>query len=226
MTVTIDVPIVQKRQLYEDIVEITCQIDGNEFPFESGQHVNIALPSLSFPDPKGKNRTFNILSSPNNSQYISFAFVNSDSGFKKTINKLAINSKIQLKGPFGVFTLPANNKELVFICEGIGVVPCISMILYLTEEAAPNKITLIHSGKKKIPYNDTINNLKDVNANIIIHTKLGSIDSNFIKKSISNFSDQFFYVSGPSKTVSAIKSILLQQNVAINNIKTEEFTGY
>ena len=226
MAVEITVPIVQKRQIDEGIVEITCQLDGSKIPFKAGQHVHVTLPSLSFPDTKGKMRTFNILSSPNNTEYISFAFVNSDSGFKKTINQLDINSEIQLKGAFGIHTLPNTTQELVFITEGIGIVPCISMILFLSEESAPNKITLIHCGAKKIPYNDDINALKDANDNLTIHTKLGSLDENFIKKNITNSSNALFYVSGNSKTISSIKPILLQQNVPINNIKIEEFAGY
>jgi len=226
MTVEISVPIVQKRQIDEGIVEITCQIDGSEIPFKAGQHVHVTLPSLLFPDPKGKMRTFNILSSPNNTEYISFAFVNSDSGFKKTINQLAVKSQIQLKGPFGIYTLPNTTQELVFITEGVGVVPCISMILYLSEESAQNKITLIHCGAKKIPYNDDINSLKDANDNLTIHTKLGSINAAFIKKNLPNSSNALFYVSGNSKTISAIKPMLLKQNVPINNIKIEEFAGY
>lgn len=226
MTVTIDVPIVQRRQIDEDMVEITCHLDGNEFPIKSGQHLHVTLPLLSFPDPKGKMRTFNILSSPNNSQYISFAFVNSDSGFKKTINRLAINSKIQLKGPFGIFTLPENNQELVLISEGVGVVPFINMILYLTEESAPNKIILLHSGKKKIPYLDDIKNLQEANDNLTVHTMLGSINSKFIKKNVTSFDNALFYVAGNSKTISSIKPLLLKQNTPITNIKIEEFAGY
>lgn len=226
MAVTIDVPIVQRRQLDEDIVEITCQLGGNEFPFKSGQHLHVTLPSLSFPDPKGKMRTFNILSSPNNSEYISFAFVNSDSGFKKTLSVLPNESEISIKGAFGMFTLPDDNSELVFICEGIGIVPFINMILYLTEESTTNNITLIHSGKKSIPYSDDIDALKEANENLTVHTKTGGLTASFIKKSVVNFNDKLFYLAGNSKTISTLKPIILQQDVSINNLKIEEFAGY
>lgn len=226
MAVTIDVPIVQRRLVDEDMVEITCHLDGNLFPFKSGQHLHVTLPSLSFPDPKGQMRTFNILSSPNNSEYISFAFVNSDSGFKKTIASLPMNSQIQLKGPFGIFTLPEDNQELVLISEGVGVIPFIDMILYLTEESAPNKITLLHSGVKKIPYIDDIKNLQEANDNLHVYTTLGKIDAKFIKKNVTNFDNTLFYVAGNSKTISSIKPLLLKQNTPMNNIKIEEFAGY
>lgn len=222
----INVPIVQRQHMDEDIVEITCRLDGSSLPFKAGQHIRVDLSSLSFSDNKGKTRTFNILSSPNNTEYISFAFVNSNSGFKKTINQLAINSEITLQGPFGMFTLPDNNSELVFISEGIGIVPCISMILYATEESLSNKITLIYSGNEKIPYSDVLQSLKDENENLTIHTKIGTLDSNFIKKNVSNFDNSLFYISGNTKTISLIKPILLHQNISITNIKIEEFAGY
>ena len=226
MTMEITVPIVQRRRLDEDIVEITCQLDGNEFPFKSGQHVHVVLPFLSFSDPKGKMRTFNILSSPNNTEYISFSFVNSDSGFKKTLSSLSIDSKILLKGPFGMFTLPEDNSELILISEGIGVVPFIGMILYMTEESCTNKITLIHSGKKSIPYIDDLNTLKKINKNLIVHTNTDGINASLIKNNVTNFNDKLFYVAGNSKTISTVKPIILKQNVSINNLKTEEFSGY
>jgi len=226
MASTLDVPIVQKQRLEEDIVEITCRFDGSTLPFKAGQHIRVSLPSLYFSDDKGKTRTFNILSSPNNTEYISFAFVNSDSGFKKTINQLKINSMINLQGPFGMFTLPENNKDIIFISEGIGIVPCISMILYATEELFSNKITMIYSGNKKIPYHNDLQTLKDTNKNFTFHTKTGTLDKDFVNKNISNVNDSLFYISGNTKTTSSIKQILLQKNIPISNIKIEEFAGY
>ena len=87
-------PIVQWCQLPEGILEVTCRLNGNEFPYKAGQHLQAILSSLLFNDPKGKTRTFNLLSSPNNVEYISFAFYMSDSGFKKTLNQIPENFKI------------------------------------------------------------------------------------------------------------------------------------
>jgi len=225
MTVTIHTPIVQRRQLGGEIVEVTCQLNGTEFPFKAGQHIQVTLPSLSFQDKKGNMRTFNILSSPNNSQYLSFAFVNSDSAFKKTITQIPENTEIQIKGAFGMFTLPQTTKNLVFITEGIGIVPCMSILLYATEEKLPNKIKLIHFGNN-LPYNEDLLSLQKINHNLSVIIKNGTIDSKFIKNNIDSISNSLFYISGTTTAIRNTKQILLQMGIDQIDIKTEEFTGY
>lgn len=226
MAITINVPIVQRRQLPEGMLEVTCRLNGNEFPYKAGQNLQVTLPSLLFNDPRGKTRTFNILSSPNNSEYISFAFFMSDSGFKKSINQIPENSEIQIKGPFGLFTLPDDNKNLVFITEGVGIVPIIGIILFATEEKLRNNITILHCGKKDIPYGDDLASIEKMNSNLSVKTKIGSINSSFIKNNIKDFKNTLFYISGTSETVSKIKPILLQNGVHIKDLMIEEFIGY
>ena len=226
MTTVINVPIVQRRQLPGEILEVTCHTDGKEFSFKAGQNIQVTLPSLIFEDIKGKTRTFNILSSPNNSEYLSFAFHMSESGFKKTLKQIPENSNIQIKGPFGIFTIPENERETIFIAEDIGIVPIIGMILFATEEKLKNKITVIYSGKDKIPYEEDIRAIEKVNPQLSIKTKIGSMDSNFIENNISDFKNALFYLSGTPETTSKIKPILLQNNVNIKNLKIEEFAGY
>ncbi|MCH7966027.1 MAG: FAD-dependent oxidoreductase [Thaumarchaeota archaeon] len=226
MVTTINVPIVQRCQLQEGILEVTCKLHGNEFPYKAGQNIQVTLPSLLFNDPKGKTRTFNILSSPNNSEYISFAFFMSDSGFKKSISQIPENSKIQIKGPFGLFTLPNDNKNLVFITEGVGVIPIIGIILFATEEKLRNNMILLLSGKKDIPYGDDLASIEKINSNLSVKTKIGSITSSFIKNNIKDFKNTLFYLSGTSETISKIKLILLQNGVSIRDLMIEEFIGY
>ena len=226
MATTINVPIVQRRQIQGGILEVTCQLNGNNFPYRAGQNLQVTLLSSLFDDPKGKTRTFNILSSPNNSEYISFAFYNSDSGFKKTINQLPENSEIQIKGPYGMFTFPENDKNIVFITEGIGIIPVIGLILYATEENLKNKILVLHSDKKNPPYGDDLLSVEKINNNLSVKTKIGSITSAFLKSNISDFKDTLFYLSGTSETISKIKPLLLQNGVNIKDLKIEEFAGY
>lgn len=226
MANTINVPIVQRRQIPDGILEVTCQLNGNNFPYKAGQNLQVTLLSSLFDDHRGKTRTFNILSSPNNSEYLSFAFYMSDSGFKKTISQIPDNSEIQIKGPFGMFTLPDNGKNIVFITEGVGIVPVIGLVLNATEENLRNKITVLHSGKKEIPYYDDLMAIEKINDNLSVKTKIGSITPALLKSSIPDFENTLFYLSGTSETVSKIKPFILQNNVHIKDLKIEEFAGY
>lgn len=225
MADTINIPIVQRRLLPEGLLEVTCKWNGKTIPFQAGQHLQVTLSSLLVDDPKGNTRIFNILSSPNNSDYISFTFQMSDSGFKKSINQIPLNSEIQIKGPYGMFVLPNNDKNIVFVTENIGIIPIIGMILFATEEKLKNKITVIYSDEKNTPYLEDLKSIKQMNENLSI-IQVDKIDSACIKNNIVNFENTLCYLSGKSETVSKIKPILLQSGINFKNLKIEEFIGY
>ena len=119
-----------------------------------------------------------------------------------------------------------DDKDIVFITEGIDIVPIIGIILFATEEKLRNKITIFHSGKKDISYNNDLKSIKKINPNLSVKTKIGPINSDFIKNNITNFENTLFYLSGTSETVTKIKPLLLQKGVNIKDLKIEEFTGY
>jgi ferredoxin-NADP reductase len=219
-------PIIQREEVSENVIEVVCKQDGS-FTFKPGQYVNISIEQLRYPDTKGKTRTFNLVSSPNNTEYLGFTFSKSNSGFKRTITEMPINSKIEFKGPFGVFTLPEDHsRPIVFIADGIGVTPCVSIALYAAEEKLPHKITMIYTSKKSHPYLENLKEAEGENPNFKLQSKIGQVDSGIIKKHVSNIKESRWYAAGTSQSVSHIVKTISQLGVLEKDIHIEEFSGY
>jgi ferredoxin-NADP reductase len=218
----ITTPLVQRRS-FGGIVEITCDIKGKNLAFKAGQYFKVGLESLRYGDPKGRVRVFNALSSPNNSDYLTFAFVDSQSGYKKTLKEAPIGMEFEVTGPYGKFTIPENNSShIILVADGIGITPCMSIALYATEEQLPFKITLFHS--EQSPYKNDLDSIKRVNPNMEV-ISFSKSNSNFIKK-INNFKDCLWYVAGPPDGVGEIMKNLLKVGIPQIRIKVEEFAGY
>lgn len=227
MATTLQLPIVQCRDIPCNVKEVTCDIKGSGFQFKAGQQIRVSLDNLTYNDPKGKSRTFNILSSPNNDEYLTFAFKMSDSGFKRTLVGSPLGTGVEVKGPFGMFTLPPGDEQIIMIADGIGITPCISMLLYATEEQRKNKITLVYSeAGHSMAYLDDLHDIVQENRNITIKTKTGGFDAGFIKKNIDRPKESHWYISGIPQIMASIKNIANQSGVPDRNLHIEEFAGY
>lgn len=223
---TVCLPVIQRQEIMPGVMEIICKNETN-FSFLPGQYVNVTLDNLKYPDAKGRTRTFNIASSPNNVGYIGFSFLRSNSGFKRTLSEIQLDSKIEIKGPFGTFTLPDDcNTPLTFIADGIGITPCLSMALYAAEEGLPHKITLLYTGKQILPYILGLQDAEKANPNFKLITKTGSIDTKFIIRHINDLKNMKWFVAGTPRAISIIVKTLSQLGVLEKSIKVEEFSGY
>lgn len=138
-------PIIERKEVAENTKEVVFGADGNNLEFKPGQHMNLILPELNFPDPKGSSRYFSVVSTPNNKDSVSIVFRNSDSGFKKTLLGLPLGTKVGVDCCHGSFLVPeANTHPLVLIAGGVGIAPCISIIRSAIAQQSPYQITLLY----------------------------------------------------------------------------------
>jgi ferredoxin-NADP reductase len=219
----IKIPLVQRRQISQKVLEVTCEVQDQKIQFSPGQHFKVSIENLLFPDQKGKTRIFNAVSSPNNEHYISFAFLMSDSGFKKTINQIPLGTKLEIKGPYGMFMTSKNEtRHTVMVGDDIGITPCISHILYAIEEGLINGMHLLYSSN--CPYAREIKEIQQGNKNLRCF-EFNDFNLAVIKK-IDNYKECLWCISGTVERIGIIKQQLLKANVPIQNIKVEEFAGY
>ena len=121
-----------------------------KFDFIPGQFVTLDLP---IHEQKNKRwRSYSIASAPNGTNTFELVIVHLEGGLGTTylFNEVAVGSKITLRGPQGVFTLPKNfDNDVYFICTGTGIAPFRSMITYIHEnKIAHNNIHLIFGCRK------------------------------------------------------------------------------
>lgn len=231
-------PVSDRKKIAKNTFEVNFNLQGKKFDYQAGQYLEIRLPELLYPDPKGNFRLFSIASSPNNEakplssgnkKHLTIAFRNSGSGFKESLLKLKTGEKVEISGPFGFFTLPkAPASPIVFIAGGIGITPFLSMIRFVTQENLDFKITLLYANKSQdsAAYLDELKRLESKNPNFDLKLKYGMFDHDFINKGIRNLKQPVFYIAGPPFMVPEIKQILTELKVEEDKIFTEEFIGY
>ncbi len=220
--------ITKKEQIADNTVEIHLPKPKN-FKYFSGQYAQIGVEKLLYPDNKGKSRVFSMTSTPN-SEEITFAFRETGSGFKKTLTELSETDVVYINGPYGFLYFPPKNKKIkkyIFIAGGIGIAPHISMIRFLNEEKLDLQITLLYSSKNKsnMPYIEELEKISKTNKNLVLKTKTGRIDRQFIEQNIDINQTYKWHISGPPAMVDMVKNELSLLGIE-NNIHTEGFIGY
>lgn len=221
--------IIERKIIAKDTVEVSFDLTNQDFKFQAGQYIQIKIPKLLYPDPKGTSRVFSICSSPNNKN-ISIAFRNSGSGFKRTLAELPAGTAVVIEGPFGFFTLPKKPSQsaIVFIAGGIGITPCMSMIRFVGEEQLSSKITLLYANRdqESAAYLEELQAIAQKNSDFSLINKFGPIDIDFIGQSIKNLNEPIWYVVGPPPMVADVRAMLFQMNIDMGRVYSEEFVGY
>ncbi len=110
------------------------------FDFKPGQFVTLDLP---IHEKKNKRwRSYSVASAPDGSNVFELVivFLEGGAGTNYLFNEIKVGSKISLRGPLGVFVLPATiHQDLYFICTGTGIAPFRSMVNHLLKNKLPTK---------------------------------------------------------------------------------------
>jgi len=109
------------------------------FDFKPGQFVTLDLPIHE--QRNRRWRSYSIASAPDNSNIIELIIVllESGAGTQYLFHQIQEGSELTLRGPHGVFVLPDNLQEDLFlISTGTGIAPFRSMAQYLDKQAIPH----------------------------------------------------------------------------------------
>ncbi|MCL6096077.1 MAG: FAD-dependent oxidoreductase [Patescibacteria group bacterium] len=183
------------------------------------------------PDVRGKMRFFTISSAPFENHIAITTKIDdkSPSSFKKALNQMPIGGKIKAKGPDGNFVVEDVFAEYVFIAGGIGITPFRPIILDLTKDKSPIKVTLLYANKNgDILFKNELEEITKSNPNIKIHYFVSPvrIDRDSIKKLVSDLKKSLYYISGPNPMVEEMLGMLKTLGVEGKKIKSDYFDGY
>jgi len=220
--------VIERRKIIEGTTEIAFDVAGQDFHFKAGQYIKLTIPELLYNDPKGNLRLFSIVSSPNEKGRLEIAFRDSDSAFKRTLKESPLGHKVEIQGPYGLFTLPENQREsIVFVAGGIGIAPCLSMIRFATEENLEHPMVLLYSNNsvESIAYLEELEKLKIANPHFTFCNHIGYVNTECIKEMAIDIYKPIWYVVGPPPMVQATKTFLEELAIDPQKIKFEKFTG-
>ena len=199
------------------------------FVFASGQYTQVALPTLLYPDTKGRSRQFSIATSPLNLFEISVVFRTAGSGFKQTLIELPAGSPIIIEQGAGSFVIPTSpTKPLVFVAGGVGISPFISYLRTVPEPIFPQPIILLYGNQH--PESAAFRNELGVLAKKHSQFKLEEIYKQptplLFTKHASKLLSATWFVVGPPGMVATTVYGLEAAGVHPNSIIKESFEGY
>ena len=158
--------LILKLQLTPEVIFLRFElVDPLEITFQSGQYMIVPIP--------GKNitRLYSIASSPDKKNTLEFIIHLMPGGIASEYFRLmSVNQEVEMKGPAGVFNLRQNEKNIIFLATGTGIVPIRSMILqhyviagYSPARREPKAEAISHgiasSPDERVPRNDNDGNI-------------------------------------------------------------------
>jgi ferredoxin-NADP reductase len=209
--------------------------------FVPGQYMEFTL-EHAHPDSRGNRRYFTLASSPTETTvHLGVRFYEKSSSFKRALYWL--DGKTPLVGTHiaGDFTLPADpSQKLVFLAGGIGITPFRSMLKYLLDTGQKRDIVLIYATKteKEIAYQDILRAATTRLGVRVVYTltdsgavprqwhgRVGRITEQLLMEAIPDYSERFYYLSGPPDMVRAYEQVLKTMQVRGSQIKKDFFPG-
>ncbi len=234
---TFKVKLMSKKEITKDTLLLELEKPDN-FEFEAGQFIMMVIPALEKNIEGGNQRAMSIASPPY-FENLQIVFRKGDSQFKKEMENLTVGQTFEIKGPFGVFTLPKNEnvKEVVFLAAGIGITPTRSILLEALKKKLPIKFSLFYSNLRPetTAFLEELQKAASPNFRLICTmTKMeesevewkgerGFINLEMLKKYIADIKKPAYYLVGSPFFVAAMEKMLQEAEVSTKNIKLERF---
>jgi propane monooxygenase reductase subunit len=118
------------EELTHDIRRLVLRVQNGEMPFRSGQYVDIRIPGAD------EHRSFSMANVPSGDGLLEFMIKLYPGGrFSGLLADGALRpgDELEVKGPYGVFTLRDAQRPVVFIGGGAGMAPILSLLRSMAE---------------------------------------------------------------------------------------------
>jgi ferredoxin-NADP reductase len=229
-----------KTQLAHGTYEFRFTTD-RRVRFRPGQFLEWTL-GHSRPDSRGNRRYFTIASSAAEREVrIGVKFYPDSSSFKRSLLAMSPGEEIVASQLAGEFVLPTDKRtKLVFMAGGIGITPFRSMIRHLLDHDERRPVAVLYSNRTapEIAYADVLEEARSRLGIETVYTltdakgvppdwqgATGRIDAEMIAKTVPDYRERTFYLSGPRSLVVGFEEVLKNIGVPKSRIKTDFFPG-
>lgn len=211
--------------------------DGRKFVFKQGQFAMLCFKDE--PDPTRKCRAYSVSSSANAQDHLDLT-IKIVKEWTTRMTSMPVGSTVQLKFPFGHFTLDDADDEVIFLAGGVGVTPFMGMVRYLSENNSPKKAALFYSAHtaKGIVFREELERIASQWPNLKLvlsvsgnepdddawNGRRGRISADSLKTELGGeYLRKKYYICGPKAMAQALQAILDELGVPKENIRTEAF---
>jgi propane monooxygenase reductase component len=136
--------VVSKDPVTHDMRHLVLRlISPGEVKFFPGQYMDIRVPGTD------QVRSFSMANTSSRDGLLEFVIkVYPDGLFSQFLDKeLQVGDRLELTGPFGVFTLRDSDAELVFVGGGAGMAPILSLLRSMAERGIHRKATFFYGAR-------------------------------------------------------------------------------
>jgi propane monooxygenase reductase component len=227
--------VVSKDAVTHDMRHLVLRlIEPADIKFFPGQYMDIAIPGTD------AVRSFSMANtSSRESGLMEFVIkVYPDGLFSKFLaEKLAEGDRLDVSGPFGVFTLREGDNDLVFVGGGAGMAPILSLLRTLAERGLTRKATFFYGArtKKDLCFEAELRELEEKLPDFRYIPALSEpgdeewdgetgLITDVVKRHASDLRGAHAYVCGPPPMVEAALPLLATLGVEEKRIYYDKFT--
>ncbi len=212
-------------------------VEPKEIAFWPGQYVDIAIPGSD------ETRSFSManVSSKESGQLEFVIRVYPDGQVSHFLDtKLAVGDRLDVVGPFGVFTLrDGRDSDIVFVGGGAGMAPILSVLRSLAERGSTRKTTFYYGARtqRDLCFEEELHALSDSLPNFRYVPALSEADgdedwegelgliTDIVQKHETDLAGTDSYVCGPPPMVEAAMDVLTSLGAPEKNIYYDKFTN-
>ncbi len=210
-------------------------IEPREIKFFPGQYVDISIPGSD------ATRSFSMANtSSRESGQLEFVIkVYPDGLFSQFLDaQLAVGDRLEVQGPFGVFTLRDSDAELIFVGGGAGMAPILSLLRTMAERGIDRKATYYYGARRRrdlcfeqelrelestLPNFRYVPALSEPAADDAWDGEVGLI-TDVVRRYVTTLPNAHAYLCGPPPMVEAAMPVLTELGVPEKRIYYDKFT--
>ena len=223
--------VVSKDHVTHDMRHLVVRLlEPGEVKFFPGQYMDIAVPGT------GEVRSFSMANTSARDGLLEFVIkVYPDGLFSHFLDTtLQPGDRLELTGPFGVFTLREGDEELVFIGGGAGMAPVLSLLRSMAERGIGRKATFFYGarGQRDLCFEGELRSLAEKLPDFTYVPALSEDDwagetgfvTDVVKRLAGDLARAHAYVCGPPPMVEAAIPLLQTLGVPEKRIYYDKFT--
>ncbi len=223
--IDVEAPLLRRRNIAKDTLELTFDCSVRPLPFRSGQYLSVIMPDHDCLDIPDRMREFSIVSSPSEPERITVAYRDSDSVVKRYLRNISKGTPARLQGPFGTFTVPDDGAPVAMVAGGIGIAPFCSM---LRDPGYADRMLGLFCWNRDQGLAPYLDELADLTAGETrtLESHFGLFEPGPLGPWLTQHPDTWWMVAGPPEMVRRTLAGLVGLGVPQQRVRTEEFTGY
>jgi propane monooxygenase reductase component len=227
--------VVSKDPVTHDMRHLVLRlVEPGEIKFFPGQYIDIAVPGTD------ETRSFSMANTSSRDGRLEFVIkVYPDGLFSHFLDTtLQVGDRLQVTGPYGVFTLREGDDDLVFIGGGAGMAPILSLLRSMAERGLTRKATYYYGarGRRDLCFEGELRALEDTLPGFRYIPALSEaapdddwdgetgLITDVVKRHIGGLAGVHAYVCGPPPMVEAALPLLATLGVAEKRIYYDKFT--